>query len=91
MDIDRSGGTMTDGARAATGYAVAAAYDETLTGREVEILSLVADGLTALAIAHLLRIAEATVRKHLEHIYEKLNRHDRLLAVLHARELGLIP
>lgn len=64
---------------------------ELLTAREIEVLSLVATGLTANAIGHRLRISVTTVRKHLEHIYEKTGHHDRLLAVAHARRIGLIP
>jgi ATP/maltotriose-dependent transcriptional regulator MalT len=61
-----------------------------LTEREVEVLRLVARGFTAVACGHLLRISPATVRKHLEHAYEKLGMHDRLLAVERARQLGIL-
>lgn len=62
-----------------------------LTPREVQILSLVAEGLTAVAIGHVHRISSATVRKHLQHVYDKLGCHDRLLAVQEARRLGVLP
>lgn len=65
--------------------------DSGLTRRETAVLDLVAEGLTAEAIAHTLGIAAGTVRKHLEHVYEKLGAHDRLLAVDRARRLGLLP
>jgi DNA-binding CsgD family transcriptional regulator len=61
-----------------------------LTSRELEVLALLADGLTAHAIASRLRVSPATVRKHLEHIYAKLGRRDRLQAVTYARETGLL-
>lgn len=61
-----------------------------LTGREAEILSLVARGLTATSCAHLLRISEGTVRKHLENAYAKLGCHDRMGAVQRARQLRLL-
>jgi DNA-binding CsgD family transcriptional regulator len=61
-----------------------------LTGAEHEILSLLAQGLTADAIGRRRGISGRTVRKHLEHIYAKLGSHDRLLAVDHARDLGLL-
>jgi DNA-binding CsgD family transcriptional regulator len=61
-----------------------------LTQREHEVLTHVAEGMTAIAIGHVLRISTPTVRKHLEHMYEKLGEHDRLLAVKRARELGLL-
>jgi DNA-binding CsgD family transcriptional regulator len=63
---------------------------ERLTQREVEVLTLVARGFTAVACGHLLRISPATVRKHLEHAYDKLGVHDRLLAVERARREGLL-
>lgn len=62
----------------------------TLTPRERQILALVAQGVTAVTCAHVLRIAERTVRKHLENIYAKLGCHDRMMAVHRARALGLI-
>lgn len=62
-----------------------------LTPREVEILALVARGLTAAAIGHGLGISARTVGKHLENAYAKLDRHDRLLAVERAVELGVVP
>ncbi len=61
-----------------------------LTPREVEVLRLVARGCTAQAVSSSLCISPRTVRKHLEHIYDKLEAHDRLLAVDRARGLGLI-
>jgi DNA-binding NarL/FixJ family response regulator len=61
-----------------------------LTARELDILTLVGDGLSAHQIARLSRISVRTVRKHLEHIYEKLECHDRLVAVNKARQRGLL-
>lgn len=62
-----------------------------LTGREVQVLGLVADGLTALQISRALRISVATVNKHLQHVYDKLDAHDRLVAVNRARAAGILP
>ena len=59
-----------------------------LTPREDEVLSLLAGGLTAAAIAHVCRLSPRTVRKHLEHIYAKLGCHDRLQAVQKMASLG---
>jgi DNA-binding NarL/FixJ family response regulator len=61
-----------------------------LTVSELDILTLLADGLSAQQIARLRRISVRTVRKHLENIYEKLDCHDRVLAVNKARKLGLL-
>jgi DNA-binding CsgD family transcriptional regulator len=84
--LDEGPGPTGDVALEAAGKVVAAA----LSPREVDILALVAQGLTADSIARRRRISPRTVRKHLEHIYAKLGRHDRLTAVAHAASLGLI-
>jgi DNA-binding CsgD family transcriptional regulator len=69
----------------------AAAEGVRLTPREVQVLGHVAAGLTAEAVARLLRISALTVRKHLENAYRKLGCSDRLLAVQRARALGILP
>lgn len=61
-----------------------------LTKRELQVLGLTSDGLTALHVAHALNISLRTVRKHLENAYAKLDAHDRLLAVTRARAAHLI-
>ncbi len=61
-----------------------------LTPREVDVLRLIATGRTAGAIARARGIAEGTVRKHVEHIYDKLGVHDRLLAVAEGRRRGYL-
>ncbi|MFR9801698.1 response regulator transcription factor [Pseudonocardia sp. RS010] len=61
-----------------------------LTPRERSVLGLLAEGLTAGAIARRLDIAERTVHKHLERCYSKLGVTDRLTAVLAAQRLGLV-
>lgn len=61
-----------------------------LTHRELEVLGLLAQGLTAVSIGLRLRISSETVRKHLEHIYEKTGYRDRLLAVEYPKRSGLL-
>ena len=61
-----------------------------LTAREVEILTLVARGLTGRAIGHRCGISVRTVQKHLEHIYRKLDCRDRVSAVLRTQQEGLL-
>ncbi|UPK74886.1 LuxR C-terminal-related transcriptional regulator [Nocardioidaceae bacterium SCSIO 66511] len=63
----------------------------TLTTRELDVLRLLAGGMTAHQIARRLGISCATVRKHLEHAYAKLDVHDRLTATIRMRELDLLP
>jgi ATP/maltotriose-dependent transcriptional regulator MalT len=62
-----------------------------LTARELVVLTLLAEGLTATAIAHRLNISPRTVHKHQENLYRKLGTADRLAAVLRAQRLGLLP
>lgn len=60
-----------------------------LTGREVEVLRLVAQGLTNQQIADKLSIAEVTVRTHVSHILDKLHLANRVQATLYALREGL--
>lgn len=61
-----------------------------LTGREREILALVAEGRTNVGVASALWISPATVRKHLENAYAKLGVTTRTAAVRRAREHGIV-
>jgi DNA-binding CsgD family transcriptional regulator len=61
-----------------------------LTQRERQVLTLVASGMTAVAIGHALRISPGTVRKHVENSYSKLGVHDRLEAISRCRAAGLV-
>ncbi|WP_318656551.1 response regulator transcription factor [Scrofimicrobium canadense] len=61
-----------------------------LTGREREILTLVAQGYTNQKIARILAISISTVKTHLERSYEKLGVSDRASAVSQALARGLI-
>jgi DNA-binding CsgD family transcriptional regulator len=62
-----------------------------LTPREMRVLKLLAEGLTAVSIGHVLCISPRTARKHLENIYAKLGTHDRLMAVTIALKKDLLP
>ena len=66
------------------------AQADCLTGRELAVLQLLADGHTAAAIARRLTSSPRTVHKHLEHIYRKLEVRDRLTAVRVAQLRGLL-
>jgi two-component system nitrate/nitrite response regulator NarL len=61
-----------------------------LSPREHEILVLTADGLSAPEIAERLVLSPATVRTHLQHLYEKLEVSDRAAAVAEAMRRGII-
>jgi LuxR family maltose regulon positive regulatory protein len=62
-----------------------------LTERELEILTLVAEGAGNQAIADQLVISLGTVKGHLNHILSKLNARNRTEAAALGRELGLLP
>jgi len=61
-----------------------------MTGRESETLKLIADGLSAPDIARTLHLSTATVKTHLQHIYEKLGVSERAAAVAEAMRRGLL-
>jgi NarL family two-component system response regulator LiaR len=62
---------------------------DTLTGREIEVLRLVAQGQSNREISDLLTISEATVRTHVSNILTKLNLSSRTQAALYALREGL--
>jgi DNA-binding NarL/FixJ family response regulator len=73
----------------ATGRPLGAqASAEPLTGREVEVLRLVAKGLTNKAIGRALDISDRTVQGHLANIYGKLHASSRTEAVTKALQQG---
>ena len=51
-----------------------------LTGREIQVLDLLATGRSSHEIATYLRVSVRTIHKHLEHVYPKLGVHDRTAA-----------
>ena len=63
---------------------------EPISDRELEILTLVSQGISNKETADHLVVATSTVKKHLENIYGKLGVHNRTQAVARARELSLI-
>jgi len=62
----------------------------TLTEREMEVLKLVAHGLSNQAVAEQLHIGEGTVRFHVSNILSKLQLENRTQAVLYALREGLV-
>jgi DNA-binding CsgD family transcriptional regulator len=61
-----------------------------LSAREVEVLRLVADGLSDGEIADRLIVSPHTVHRHVANIRTKLNQPSRAAAAVHAARLGLI-
>ncbi len=64
---------------------------EPLTGRELEVLCLLEEGLSNEEIAWKLALAPNTVKAHLRNIFDKLGVRSRAEAVHRARELALFP
>jgi LuxR family maltose regulon positive regulatory protein len=69
----------------------ASGLPEPLTGRELEVLGLVAAGRPNREIADELVVTLETVKKHLSHVFDKLGAANRSEAVARARKLRLIP
>jgi len=69
---------------------VADSASEKLTGRELEVLELVAKGYSDKQIGPMLGIAENTVKNHVRQILAKLNAQNRTHAASRAREQGLL-
>jgi DNA-binding NarL/FixJ family response regulator len=63
---------------------------ETLSERELEVLQLIAQGLTNQEIASRLFVSLNTVKAHTRNIYGKLDVHSRTQAVARSGELGLL-
>ena len=64
--------------------------DSALTGREVEVIRLLARGLSAKQIAAELSIAPRTVEHHIDHARLKTNTRNRVHMIVHAIQQGII-
>jgi len=89
LDAMLAGRTYIDPALAPAGSAPAA-KPVALTAREVEVLTLLAEGLSHEAIGERLAISSETVRTHARKAAERLNASSRTHAVATALRLGLI-
>jgi len=63
---------------------------EALSGREMEVLKLIAAGLPNKKIMEGLFISMSTVKTHVRNIFSKLNVHSRTEAVVKAKKMGLL-
>jgi LuxR family maltose regulon positive regulatory protein len=64
---------------------------EPLSDRELEVLQLIAEGLTNREIATRLFLSSHTIKTHTRNIYGKLDAHSRTQAVTRAQALGILP
>ena len=64
--------------------------DETLTTRELEMVQLIADGLTNREIGQRLSISEETVKVHIRHLFGRLQARSRAHAVAIGFRRGMV-
>ena len=64
--------------------------EPTLTPRQHEVLTLLAEGAATEEVAAALGLSEETVRNHIRQLLRRLGVHSRLAAVAHARRHGLL-
>jgi len=88
----RLDGDAAEGVLAAAGHRVTRRREGPagLTAREVDVLRLVAHGLSSREIASQLVISPKTARNHIEHIYLKIGASSRATASLFAMQHGLL-
>ena len=65
-------------------------HETAISDRELEVLSLLAEGANTAEIGQRLYISQKTVKNHLYSIYQKLEVGDRTQAVLRAMRIGLV-
>ena len=82
---DRRKGERRQGDRRRQALPSARDLSPSFTGREREIVDLLMQGKTNRQIAQALGIAEATVKKHLHHVYRKLGVRSRALLIVEQR------
>ena len=89
-DVARGGSSLAPSVAARLVERIRGDNENVLSSREVEILQLVAQGINNKGIANQLWISEATVKSHLNRIFDKLGAVDRTSAVTTALKRGIM-
>jgi two-component system NarL family response regulator len=66
------------------------ARTEGLTARQLQVLTMVAEGLTYKEVGMRLHLSERTVKYHMGEIVERLHLENRAQAVAHAQRTGMV-
>jgi LuxR family maltose regulon positive regulatory protein len=82
--------TLASQSKRAAGHTLVQPLLEPLSGREQQVLLLLAQGASNQEIAQQLVIAYDTVKRHVSHIFSKLGVQNRMRAIKRAQELGLL-
>ena len=90
VELAAAGETVLSAAQEARVVATQRSAPRALSERELDVLQLIALGLTNREVARRLFVSEATVKTHLAHVYDKLGAPSRTAAVAVARERGLL-
>ncbi len=88
--LRREPAPATDGAAGAEDAGEGSTETQFLSPRELEVLRLIADGMSNSEIAARLVVAQSTVKKHVHNIFGKLGAQSRTRALVRARELRLL-
>jgi LuxR family maltose regulon positive regulatory protein len=89
-DAPANGPAVKRGVEAPVDSAVTVMLDDPLTHKELQVLTLLAQGCRNTTMAERLFVSESTVRTHLRNINLKLHAANRTEAAVIARRLGLI-
>jgi HD-GYP domain-containing protein (c-di-GMP phosphodiesterase class II) len=93
VSANRLDGDAVEGVLAAAGHAAMRRREHPagLTSREIDVLRLLARGLSSRQISERLVIAPKTARNHIEYIYTKIGATSRVTASMFAVKNGLLP